>query len=554
MRKTTRLFLSTLIAILMAGQLSSPYMALAATGAATEWTVAELLEYKEELVAAACDEGDVGCRMQTLYFLEWVPGQNAALITFLNQLFLVTTINPSAENLTVLYPAEDLMGGMLRSSDNDTVTSLYLGWFDEGQESLIYNYDYRSFTSGNNPSIHTIYAENTETKERGWIRAGEETRLMVPGSNLAQNTSGILGVAFESDSANMAGNIRYASCLTAQSYRDGMECRLVFNARGEQFYRPYAAPVLPEEPDHTETEPATPAPENSTVEGSTSPADLAESTPVDSPETSSEADPVGNPEESISTESPTPSEAETSANAETDESAGILDSSEAAAPSQEQPVAETPEELPLDTDMEAPSDSSAALERTESGNSHQSQNNPGHNGSPARVSDLLNLAAGSSDGLVEPLIAEKPSEKNNLLEPSSQAVAVATEKIAEAVSTKSTASLASAAKAELSAATTQEDIATTTVSAIPVASTVAAASIAASSTTEEKNATKETITASSAATSATTPVKASKTVELPAAGQETTDGFPWWIIIVVASGLGLALWWLLPSNRKGEKA
>ncbi len=216
------------------GQETTSPMTVIEDKGTTWWSVQELLKFYPEVEAekdAECGDNQ-DCRMEFGWSMIERGPKYSALSNLLEGQFWVTSINPSAETVKVLFFDNDMMLRHMGIEEKLEIEHLYLGWFDEWK-GQIYNYDHDGFTNGSVSGSHPLYDSTVEDIDA--IVPWEEVELSVVGGNLIENTTGKLDYALYAkyNMFNAQGHFDYSSCLRAPDYQDGMECQMMVS--GDQW-------------------------------------------------------------------------------------------------------------------------------------------------------------------------------------------------------------------------------------------------------------------------------------------------------------------------------
>lgn len=244
MKKLPTVLLSTLIFGLVGSNLTaSPASALYRDDTGATWyTVAEALEFKEELdreTEEICGD-NLSCR-EELYFSRMESGDQKFWVVeqLTQQQITVTSVNPGAETLKVLFFDEDVMMRQMGVHEPLTLGEFYMGWFEYGVDRI---YNYSSYAeelfADTFLGAHLIYAQKDNEGDK--IPANQEFELSAKGSNLNLNTSGEIAYgAYADPYFNAAGRFIYASCLSEPDYAEGVECKMMISAeRGIAYFPP----------------------------------------------------------------------------------------------------------------------------------------------------------------------------------------------------------------------------------------------------------------------------------------------------------------------------
>ena len=290
------------------GQETTSPMTVIEDKGTTWWSVQELLKFYPEVEAekdAECGDNQ-DCRMEFGWSMIERGPKYSALSNLLEGQFWVTSINPSAETVKVLFFNNDMMLRRMGIEEKLEIEHLYLGWFDEWK-GQIYNYNHDGFTNGSVSGSHPLYDSTVEDIDA--IIPWEEVELSVAGGNLIENTTGKLDYAIYAkyNMFNAQGHFDYSSCLRAPDYQDGMECQMMVSGDQWVSYFPPRESIIEQtttnEPsnnetgnDASDTQPSDPEvqpsnPETPPVEPETPPSEQ-ETTPTESTVSPSESEPL----------------------------------------------------------------------------------------------------------------------------------------------------------------------------------------------------------------------------------------------------------------------
>lgn len=235
-----RPFQSILTVLLSAGALGGIPCTAPLTYAATEdkgttwWSVQELIEFNQEVEAekqAECGDNQ-DCLMEWNFTMYEKGPKYAALENLLQSQIWITSVNPAAETIKVLFFDDDMMLRHMGVEEKLELEHLYIGWFDEWN-GQIYNYDHDSFTNGSTLGSHTLY--DSTMADISAIVPWKEVELSVAGGNLIDNHTGKLDYAVfaKYNMFNAQGHFDYSGCLNAPDYEAGMECQMMVS--GDQW-------------------------------------------------------------------------------------------------------------------------------------------------------------------------------------------------------------------------------------------------------------------------------------------------------------------------------
>lgn len=254
MKKISIIILSLIIGLVSIGTRTSDVSAIYVDNKDRTWyTVPELLEYKEQYDREAEEicGNDFYC-LEELYFSKMDSGESKfqALEQLTQQQIVMTAINPGEETIKVLFFDEDMMMKHMGVSEPLTLGEFYMGWF-EYDSNRIFNYGIYSdeLFADSLPGAHMVYAQMDNFGDR--ILANQEFELSVNGSNLIENTSGVISyAAFADPYFNTMGYFGYTSCLMEPDYVEGTECRLMFSAEeGYRYFPPRETFLVDERTD-----------------------------------------------------------------------------------------------------------------------------------------------------------------------------------------------------------------------------------------------------------------------------------------------------------------
>lgn len=202
----------------------------------TWWSVTELLEFYQEVEAEKATEcgNNEECKMEFNYSMIDRGLKYSALNNLLEAQIWVTSVNPAAETVKILFFDDDMMLKSMGIQEKLHLEHLYMGWIEDWN-GQIYSYDHEQFTDGSLEGNHIMYDGNTSSNGADWIPAWNEYELSVAGSNLSKNTLGRIDyAAFAEDNMyNAQGYFDYSDCLNSPYYQEGMECKMMIS--GDQW-------------------------------------------------------------------------------------------------------------------------------------------------------------------------------------------------------------------------------------------------------------------------------------------------------------------------------
>ncbi len=212
----------------------SPTFAAIKDKGTTWWSVEELLEFNREVEEEKTTEcGDnQDCKMEFDFSLIERGPKYSALNNLLEAQFWITAINPIEETIKVLFFDEDMMLKRMGINEILQLESLHIDWL-EPKEGQAFNHNDR-ITEGVVEN-HLMYDGDASMNGDNWIPAWEEIDLSIAGSEIINNTHGIINYSIfaKNNMFNAQGTFHYSSCLNAPDYQTGAECQLYFS--GDQW-------------------------------------------------------------------------------------------------------------------------------------------------------------------------------------------------------------------------------------------------------------------------------------------------------------------------------
>jgi|GEM_PF-1637832 len=258
MKKSLTLFLTTLT-IFSAGTAalnSQSAAASAVVGGIEYWSASEIMEFNTLALAEQtekCDASDLACLSEVFTDQKSRGGIYGAWHIFKLSRFLVTSINPEAENMRVLYQDDDITLRLMGIFDwPQTLNQIYMALLDEGlpdprevswvydENNLAYHWYALDLKNGiENPGVHVIIAENEETNSPGFFPANQEVEISLAGTNFKDNPYSIIYQTVISDPNYHLAAHDFSECLNSPFYEKGMECRVLFGEDTSMRYEPY---------------------------------------------------------------------------------------------------------------------------------------------------------------------------------------------------------------------------------------------------------------------------------------------------------------------------
>lgn len=243
-----------ILLLLIAVSVSTLSMTVPKTAFAEEptqsvWTLEKMAAFKAEVDAEddlIC-AGDWMCKEDLrLGRLEGDEGRiYRALEEFNMSSFIISSINPSSETISLYFQDEDWMMGMMGMDESRKLTEVYAFWLEDGmigpaKDTIdIYNYsgDVKDgiFVDG----LHPLISKNEEKDGVDWFPFRTEMQFSVEGSDLVSNREGIIYFTVNANGL-IIGLKDYSECINSPDYVEGMECRIMFSDSGLR-YMPFSS-------------------------------------------------------------------------------------------------------------------------------------------------------------------------------------------------------------------------------------------------------------------------------------------------------------------------
>lgn len=208
------------------------------------WSVEELLQYADEVDAeeeALCGD-DMGCR-EELFFskLDAHDQKYESLDMFRQSQFSVTSINPAAGKLDMIYFDQDPMLRRMGIDERDQLKYVYMAWALRGDTDIgNINPDLPLESQIDTSDAQVVYAGHDYEFGPGGFPSNQVFSLPVDSAKLAANTRGhLLANTYGYSFYNAATGINYASCLESPHYVSGESCDLMFSAENGSRYFPH---------------------------------------------------------------------------------------------------------------------------------------------------------------------------------------------------------------------------------------------------------------------------------------------------------------------------
>lgn len=215
------------------------------------WSIPELLahnEIAEQMALEKCGKEDMQCLKMFIAENSYEGIWRAWAWWFLPEQFIVSTVNPGAGYVKVVY--QD--GNLRQYLDNQKVEShpleeLYVAWIDppynmgnevnvNGRYYLRYILEYKAGIR--DPQVQFLYSASKDTHYEGWFPS--HTEVTMYGGNLKDYTNSMLQAKYFYDGKggfNAPADI--TSCFENTRYQPGMECRLLLSREMGGIYVPF---------------------------------------------------------------------------------------------------------------------------------------------------------------------------------------------------------------------------------------------------------------------------------------------------------------------------
>lgn len=237
-----RIFLS-IISIFVFGIIFSPpadalYMD---NDEATWYSVSELLEYKNEIdqeKLSICGE-DFGCRQDYFFRKLETDTEFQALEQLKQNQFIVTSVNPEAGYLRVLFFDEDMMLAHMGIRETLDINQIYIGWLENDVERIYRDgMDPSKYIQGEIQGAHHVYYWRHGDATSNIIQHNTETMINAPGLNQNNTNQIIYNISSLGNTFSAYGRFDYSNCLLEPDYEVGNECSLMFSPEKGQAYLP----------------------------------------------------------------------------------------------------------------------------------------------------------------------------------------------------------------------------------------------------------------------------------------------------------------------------
>lgn len=248
MKKIPIFVLSILIFGLLFGPSQSSHAAISENDTAW-WTVEELIEFYPEVEAekdAECGDNQ-DCRMEFNFSMMERGPKYSALSNLLEGQFWITSINPKAETIKVLFFDDDMMLKRMDIEEKLTIENLYIGW----TETWLGHGYYHNFVApfdDTMPGVHQLF--NSETEDSRLIVPWQENEFPMLEPDISGNTSGVLyyTIYAENEMFNAQGTFNYSSCMNTSDYQEGTECKMYVSGDRWVSYFPPRDAIVDDDP------------------------------------------------------------------------------------------------------------------------------------------------------------------------------------------------------------------------------------------------------------------------------------------------------------------
>ena len=292
-----------------------PNQASAITHGARFWTIPQLIEMKAK-ADTELDEltehcaGDRECKDDIFFERLESDGKYLAIDNFSNMILMVTAINSSNSTVRVMFHDEDpMLERMIGEKQRATLSELHIAWFTK--PPVMYNSYYAVYGNYEEGMYHNLYSGFAAENDEDWLAPNVEVELEINDAASLYNEPYIIYFTMEADITSVSGVHDYSDCLTSPAYKEGMECRMVFDEVGGFYFLPFlpgaTTPVAIS--DATEPEPSEPADKPSVAPSAEEPT-TPSPTPTLDPESIADPNPTPEPEIIPNPEPATPAEFE----------------------------------------------------------------------------------------------------------------------------------------------------------------------------------------------------------------------------------------------------
>lgn len=235
-----KLFIPLLIlAIISSLSISVPTFAETSDDATKNfWTIPELIELKAEYDRerdVVCS-GDLECEENRRFELLEQGGVYNALDSFSNMILMITSINPSASTVRVLFHDEDPTIRIMGETEPAVLDEIFIAWFS--REPVMFN-NYYAKNGHYDMEMYFLFSGSASTRGRRWFTPNTEKELRISHADALLKSPHYIFFTMEGERTSVSGMHDYSNCIESPFFEEGMECRIVFDDAGGFDFRPF---------------------------------------------------------------------------------------------------------------------------------------------------------------------------------------------------------------------------------------------------------------------------------------------------------------------------
>ena len=238
MKKKPFLSLLSLILISSIG-FSAPTFAKTIQGTSKKfWTIPELIELKEENDRErelACN-GNSECEENLYYSLLEQGGIYSAIDNFSNMHLLITSINPSASTVRVLFHDKVPMDYIGNEVEPAVLDEIFIAWFS--REPDMFNNYYAKY-GRYKMEKYFLFSDSASNRGRGWFPPNQEVELPIDHADALLRSPHYIFFTMEGEHTSVSGMHDYSNCVESPFFEEGMECRMIFDDEGGFDFLPF---------------------------------------------------------------------------------------------------------------------------------------------------------------------------------------------------------------------------------------------------------------------------------------------------------------------------
>ncbi|MDO4742066.1 MAG: hypothetical protein Q4A79_01690 [Candidatus Saccharibacteria bacterium] len=237
MKRKRSLMTLALLAVMGSSVYTPNSPALATSEETQAWSVEELASASTRLDALLEEEcrGDYMCN--EMYLMDLYDSGDEifkALSIYDSERITITSINPSLGTMNIIYKSRDTLGRRMgMGGGEEDLRELYVVRFKNGyidsdfitplQQGIVVPTTYLVF--GNTVDEGNVLPPNTEVT------------INLEGFGLSSEIKNDFWYYLSTTESSMMGNFNFSSCIDSPDYRDGLECRIMYN-KSKPFYVP----------------------------------------------------------------------------------------------------------------------------------------------------------------------------------------------------------------------------------------------------------------------------------------------------------------------------